>query len=447
MIRFEDNEGAEWRFDEGAPLGDRGGMGQVFAGHAADGTPVAVKRITLPHPTEGKRRQRDREVEIVERLLEAKQSGNDTGHLVLPHGYCFLGDDLLIVMPRADESLNAALKRQAFDTAAGVDVVRQVAQGLVQLSRLSIVHRDLKPANVLRFGPTWKIADFGLSRDLSEATGTYTLAGWGTAPYTAPELWLNRPANAMSDLYALGVLAFEVFTGVLPFPGPEDHFRRQHLHDAPPDLTDVPRKVARLVLRLLHKQPAERPQDARAVCDGLAVYAQRLTHQQDALVSAAYAVEQRLMADHTAASAAEADGERQDGLRRQALADLDEILADAYDDLLEALPDVKLDHAGRKVALGDLVIAFETSEPLRLSSLDDGRKAVLLGVVREFSRGANPQRGAVHAHLKYGPSDADLRLAWTFTGPAPSDVDQRPLDAPAVLDLLRTAMEAHAGRG
>jgi hypothetical protein len=246
----------------------------------------------------------------------------------------------------------------------------------------------------------------------------------------------------MSDLYALGVLAFEVLTGALPFKGPEDDFRRQHLQDAPPALDGISPKIARQVLRLLHKHPAERPQDARAVYDGLAPYA--LTPQQDSLVNAALGVEQRLMARQTSASAADADTERQEGLRRRALADLDEILADAHDDLREALPDVQIDTVARTVSLGDLVIAFETFEPLRLSTHDTTGKAVLLGVVREHTRDERPQNGAVHAHLKYGP-DADQRLGWTFTGPTPADVHQRALDASAVLDLLRTAMESHAG--
>lgn len=416
-------------------------MGQVFAGLAADGTSVAIKRISLPHPTEGRKRQRDREIEIVERLLLAERSGHDTSHLVLPHGYRFLDDDLLIVMPRAEKSLKAALEDEPFSTAAGVDVVRQVALGLHQLSRRSIVHRDLKPANVLKFGAVWKIADFGLSRGLAEAAGTYTLAGWGTAPYTAPELWLNHPADAMSDLYALGVLAFEVFTGALPFQGPEDDFRRQHLQDAPPALDDLSPKIARQVLRLLHKRPAERPQDARAVYDGLAPHT--LTPVQDSLVSAALGVEQRLMTRQT--SAAEADTERQNGLRHRALADLDAILADAHDDLREALPDAKIDAVARTVSLGDLVVTFETFEPLRVSTHDTAGKAVLLGVVREHTRDERPQNGAVHAHLKYGP-DADQRQGWTFAGPTPANVHQRPLDASAVLDLPRAAMESHAGR-
>lgn len=444
MIHFEDNGGVEWSFDERDLLGERGGMGAVFAGRAADGTAVAVKRVTLPHPSESGKRQRDREVEIVERLVRGMRSGNDTSHLVVPLGYRFLDDDLLIVMPRADESLKAALQRTSFDVAAGVDIVRQVAQGLVQLAALTISHRDLKPGNVLRFGSQWKIADFGLSRDLSEATGTYTLAGGGTVPYFAPELWLNQPANAKSDLYALGVLAFEVFTGARPFNGPDHHdFRRQHLHEAPPDLVGVPPKVARLVLRLLHKSPAERPQDARATCDVLDTYALRLRPEQEELVGAALALEQHHMAHRTAESVAGAEAEQRADLRRQALADLDEILADAYDDLHEALPDVEVDAAARRIALGGLVIGFDTSEPLQLSTRDTVGSAVLVGVVRQLSHDGQRSGGAVHAHLKYAARDA-TRLSWSFTWPTSTDADHRPLDATAVLDILRAAMRAHA---
>jgi serine/threonine protein kinase len=244
-------------FDERDRIGDPSGMGEVFRGRAATGgDPVAIKRVRLHNPTEGAERRRAREVEIADRLTLAARSGAETGHLVLPVTYQVVDDDLLIVMPLADGSLQYALDTTTFDPATGLEVVKQVAQGLVELAAISIVHRDLKPANVLRYGATWRITDFGLARILSESTGTYTLAGWGTDPYIAPELWLNQPASVKSDLYALGVLAFEVFAGARPFPGPgENDFRRQHLSETPPELPTVPPRIARLILRMLSKVP------------------------------------------------------------------------------------------------------------------------------------------------------------------------------------------------
>ncbi|WP_086662409.1 serine/threonine-protein kinase [Lentzea kentuckyensis] len=444
ITRFTDNAGAEWSFDELARIGDGGATGEVFAGSGADGTAVAVKRVRLLHRAEKHERQRGREVEIVERLVQAARSGGDTGNLVLPIGYCFRDDDLLIVMPLAEESLAKALTRGAFGIDAGVDAVRQVALGLVQLAALSIAHRDLKPANVLRFGTTWKITDFGLSRDLAEATGTYTLAGLGTVPYMAPELWENPLSwSAKTDLYALGVLAFEVLMGSRPFNGPlERDFKRQHLHEAPPALTGVPSRIGRLVVRLLQKEPVHRHQDARAVCEVLDRYVEGVRREQDPLVDAAYAAERRLLEEQAAGSATEADVARKADLRRQASSDLDDVLADAYDDLLEALPDLRIDNAAREVVIGGLRIVFETREPLHLSDRDDDRKAVLLGVVRRGS----VQRSAatVYANLSYGQRE-DGRLGWTFTWPDPLEFERRPLDAAAVLDIVRSAAEKYAG--
>jgi serine/threonine protein kinase len=122
----------------------------------------------------------------------------------------------------------------------------------------------------LRLAGRWRIADFGIARDLAEETATYTFAGAGTMPYMAPELWENRPATVKTDLYALGVLAYEVLAGVRPFPGPDEpRFRDQHLYAVPADLTGVAPGVRRLVLRMLAKNPASRPQDARAVLEEL----------------------------------------------------------------------------------------------------------------------------------------------------------------------------------
>lgn len=438
---FTDDAGAEWSFDERAEIGG-GGMGQVFTGTGEDGTAVAVKRVRLLHRAEKHERQRGREAEIVERLM---RSGGDTTNLVLPLGYRFLDDDLLIVMPLADESLAKTLTRGPFGIDAGVDVVRQIALGLVQLETLKISHRDLKPGNVLRFGTTWKITDFGLSRDLAESTATYTLAGGGTLPYMAPELWDSPMSwSPKTDLYALGVLAFEVFTGRLPFNGPlERDLKRQHLHEAPPALTGVPSKIGRLVVRLLQKDPAHRHQNARAVVEVLDRYLESTRREQDPLADAAYAVERRLLEDQAAGSVAAATEERRAEERRQAVADLDDLLADAYDDLLAALPDLRINQETRTVVMGGLRIVFETREPLHLSEHDDGRKAVLLGVVRRDA--AQRAQATVYAHLSYGRVE-EGRMGWTFTWPDPLEFDRQPLDAAAVLDIVRSAAEKFAAR-
>jgi len=436
VTRFTDNNGAEWSFEESDRIGDPSGMGAVFRGAGADGTPVAIKRVRLAGPDLGDERRRARELEIGQILLTAARSGEDTTHLVLPLGYAFAGADLYLVLPLADESLAHALAAGPSTPAAGAEVLRQIALGLESLAAMSIVHRDLKPANVLRYGDTWKITDFGIARDLSVRTDSYTLAAYRTKQYTAPEIWRGQPANAKSDLYALGVLGFEALTGGLPFTGPQEgDFRRQHLDEPPPALDGVPPRLARLVLRLLAKAAADRPRDARDVRETIEGLAPRLRANQEELASAALDYEQRRMRAEAAASVR--SGERQQAAdeRRQALGDLDRILADADDDIREALPDARLDRAARRVEVGGLRLAFETSEPLRLTTRPEDNRSVLVGVVRP------EPAGDVCAHLVYAPR-SDGRPAWFFHWPRRLDADRLPLDADAVLEILRVAIVA-----
>lgn len=443
---FADANGVEWTYDERDKIGDPSGMGAVFRAAGPDGTPVAVKRVGLSYPSLSAERRRDREVQIGDVLVHAQRSGDETSHLVLPLGYQFVGDDLCIVMPLADESLGHASRSGKFDLPAGVEVVRQVARGLEQLAAVTIVHRDLKPDNVLRFGSTWKITDFGLSKNLSEGPVTVSLAGWGTEPYTAPELWNNQPATPRSDLYALGVLAFEVFTGSLPFPGPRGQFRRQHLQDCPPDLPHLPSRLSRLTLRLLAKNPAERPQDARAVVEAIDAYARRMRPDQEALVDAALELERARARGQSAAAVAIARAKQAEARRLAAATDLGDILADAHDDVHEALPDARIDRAALEIRVGGLRIAFETAEPPPLSAVADPGRTVLTGVVRSVPPSGPRQLGQVFAHLIYAPG-IDGRYRWLYSGPAATNTDRRPLDDESILDIVRTVLTAAARAG
>ncbi|MEV0566857.1 serine/threonine-protein kinase [Dactylosporangium sp. NPDC050588] len=441
VLRFTDGDGVQWTYDDQDNIGEPGGMGSVFRGTGPDGTPVAIKRVRLQYPGVSAERRRDREVQISEVLVHTERSGKETSHLVVPLSFQFVDEDLYIVMPRADESLGHALKTASFDLPSGVQVVRQIALGLQQLAAESIVHRDLKPDNVLRFGSTWQITDFGLSKNLTEGPVTVSLADWGTEEYTAPELWRNEPATPRSDLYALGVLACEVFTGARPFPGPRGQYRRQHLQHPPPDLHGLPPRLARLTLRLLAKNPAERPQDARAVVEAIDAYARGLRRDQEALVDAALDLE-RARANGQAGEAVATDRAAQaEALRVQAVGDLGDVLANAHDDVHEALPDARIDRAALEILIVGLRIAFETSEPLRLGAAADPGGALLTGVVRLVPPDGPRQLGHVFAHLAYVPRH-DGGHHWIYTGPDATDTDRRTLDDGAVLAIVRAALAA-----
>jgi hypothetical protein len=332
--RFIGQAGIEWRVNLDELLGPPGGFGQVCGGYRPDGSDVAVKIVALQQGDEAERRRREREIEIATRLHEI-----DATHLLIPIDYALDGDDLLIVMPRADAALSDRLTQ--LDEKGRRKALLDVARGLQELSLAGVLHRDLKPRNVLLRDDVWQLADFGISRDTAQSTATYTWRGAGTWAYMAPELWQLQPATVKTDLYAYGCLAYEVLTGQPPFPGPDQGaFRQQHLLQSPPPLANVEPGLGRLVLRLLEKDPADRPQDARAVVEELERLDNPLREQQERLRVIA------LMADQ---ERAEREAEQRSQLellqvaeaqRRQALSDLRALMHNARDFLRDALPDV-----------------------------------------------------------------------------------------------------------
>jgi eukaryotic-like serine/threonine-protein kinase len=154
-------------------------------------------------------------------------------------------------------------------------LANEIAAGLAHAHARGLVHRDLKPANVLCDADgRAKIADFGIAR--MGGAGTLTEAGTllGTAAYISPEQAAGEPATPASDVYAFGVILFQMLTGRLPFEA-EEPLDLVTLHrDAPPpavtDLRpDAPPRLARLADACLVKDPRARPQDGGALVAAL----------------------------------------------------------------------------------------------------------------------------------------------------------------------------------
>lgn len=147
---------------------------------------------------------------------------------------------------------------------------------LAEAHTKGIVHRDLKPANILVTSTATqndiaKVVDFGIAK-MKDGSATLTMTGAvvGTPGYVAPELFDGKEPSPATDLYALGVVAFEFFCGCAPFPGKTPmELIKAHILSQPaaPSLvvSNLPPAVDRLVLSLLAKDPAERPQTAQAV--------------------------------------------------------------------------------------------------------------------------------------------------------------------------------------
>ena len=178
------------------------------------------------------------------------------------------------------ESLRERLRREgALPVGDAVRLVRELADALAYAHAEGVVHRDLKPENVLLSGSHAVVADFGVAKAVSAATHGGGTAGEstglgvavGTPAYMAPEQATGDPAtDHRADLYALGVVAYEILAGAHPFAGrAPTAMLAAHLTEMPASLAeqrpDVPAAVAALVMRLLAKQPGDRPQNATDV--------------------------------------------------------------------------------------------------------------------------------------------------------------------------------------
>jgi eukaryotic-like serine/threonine-protein kinase len=167
------------------------------------------------------------------------------------------------------EPLSALLARDgALSEDHALDVIAQAAVALQAAHDAGVIHRDVKPGNILlRPDGVVKITDFGISRATNSVPLTATGAIMGTAFYLAPEQALGKPATPASDVYSLGVVAYECLTGARPFPGETPAgVALAQVRDLPPSMGDgVRAAVASLVMRMLAKDPADRPESAGAV--------------------------------------------------------------------------------------------------------------------------------------------------------------------------------------
>jgi WD40 repeat protein len=259
-----------------APLG-AGGMGAVFkAEHRLMERIVAVKVIRqdlISNPQASERFRQ--EVKAAARLSHP--------NIVTAHDADQAGDVHFLVMEYIEGiSLDRYVRQHGpLPVVLACDLIRQAALGLQHAHERGMIHRDIKPANLLLTpGRQLKILDFGLARFVSEAgggPGTITAFGVviGTPDYMAPEQASQaRRADIRADIYALGCTFYYLLTGQAPFPGGtalEKLLLHQHQQPAPlaQVRADVPTEVARVVERMMAKDPNQRFQAPREVVRAL----------------------------------------------------------------------------------------------------------------------------------------------------------------------------------
>ncbi|HEY7138255.1 MAG TPA: protein kinase [Acidimicrobiia bacterium] len=241
----------------------RGATGEVWRAHDDHGTTVAVKLL---------RPELADDPEVVARFLRERhvvRSVHDD-HVVGVHDLVIEGETLAVVMDRVmGPDLRTYLReRGRLAPVAAVAIVRQVLQGLAAVHHAGVVHRDVKPANVLVDErtpgiPVAKLTDFGLSRLLDGSSVTRTTGVVGTPRYMAPELGDGRDPTPASDLYAVGVMLYELLAGHLPFEAANPvAMLRAHAEDEVSRPPDLPDSVWDVLTTLLAKDPGDRYPDA-----------------------------------------------------------------------------------------------------------------------------------------------------------------------------------------
>src|SRR5580658_3615846 len=244
-------------------------MGEVWRGmDQILGRPVAIKMLSAMHADDEQFRARFR--------AEARYASS-LAHPGITRVFDYgehspLGGPYLVMELVDGQPLSEIIERYGrLDPYVVLDIVAQAARALDAAHRAGIVHRDIKPGNLLIMADgTTKITDFGIAKaNMPDVNLTATGIVMGTALYVSPEQATGSPLTGSSDIYSLGVVAYECLSGQPPFMADQPlAIAIMHKHDPVPPLpADVPRPVADLVYAMLAKTPDGRPETAQHVAD------------------------------------------------------------------------------------------------------------------------------------------------------------------------------------
>ena len=254
------------RYELGPPIGE-GGMGEVFRGLDREtGETVAIKRLKSGRlandPTQIERFEREGDALRVldhPNIVKVLASGSESG------------DHYIVMELVAGGSLADLLsKEERLPIARTIDIALELADALTRSHHLKIVHRDIKPGNVLLAKDgTPRLTDFGVAR-IGESTFTGTGNVIGTYGYISPEAFQGHGSDTRGDIWAFGVLLYEMVAGRRPFAASEPAAEMMAiLKERPPELDElrpeIPIALVDLVDRMLEKEPQQRIPSMRRV--------------------------------------------------------------------------------------------------------------------------------------------------------------------------------------
>lgn len=248
----------------------RGGMAVVYRAYQPNmDREVAIKMILPEQAGEEFIERFEREVRVVANL--------EHPHILPVYDFGTYEGQFYLVMRKLDAGdLKDRLRQGALSLEETRKFITQLASALTYAHEAGIVHRDLKPQNVLidNIGNPY-LTDFGIAKN-TQATSEMTATGtiMGTPSYMAPEQWRSQPVDARTDIYALGIITYNMLTGGLPFESDTPFsLMYKHLDEMPaplqlPDNSLSP-KLTSVVFRAIAKDPAERYQSAVAFAAAL----------------------------------------------------------------------------------------------------------------------------------------------------------------------------------
>lgn len=266
----------DYRFRIIGKLGE-GGMSRVYAARRLDGDgQVALKILKADFLRDPEVRKRFMYEARVISNLEHPNAVDLFDFGQAPDGSFYMVMELLQGESLADRLDGGALSyREIFA------VVPPVCGVLAEAHEQDVIHRDLKPENIFLADmgaeePIPKLLDFGIAKHLRSRTMTKNDQLWGTPAYMSPEQASGDPVAGTADIYAVGVMLYELVTGVLPFRASTAMgFAVKHMHreadsmTTVPGLEDVPEELDAFVLELLSKSPGDRPPEMGQVANRL----------------------------------------------------------------------------------------------------------------------------------------------------------------------------------